>query len=115
MKNLILIFSLMYAHFCMPLHRVDVWKTLIVHPGENLYINEVKAPVTLEIKNLSDKEIHLSSKLTMPQSIAAGSGFRYRLPKKGSLTMENRNTVTVSVYLHYSSSKSIFVNNKELR
>ncbi len=114
MKNLILIFSLIYAQFCMPLHRVDVWKTLTIPPGENLSIDEVKAPVTLEIKNLSDKEIHLSSKLEVPYSIAAESGFRYRLPKKGSLAIENRNTVTVSVYLHYTSSKSIFINNKEL-
>lgn len=115
MKNLILIFSLMYAHFCMPLHRVDVWKTLTISPGESLYINEVKAPVTLEMKNLSDKEIHLSSKLAVPYSIAAESEFRYRLPKKGSLSVQNRNTVPVSVYLHYTSSKSIFINNKEVQ
>lgn len=115
MKNLIFIFSLIVTHFCIPLQRVDVWKTLTIRPGENLYINEVKAPVTLEIKNLSDKEIHLSSKLDMPENMAAKSELRYRLPKKGSLAVENRNTVTVSVYLHYTSSKNIFINNKELR
>ncbi|GEN75824.1 hypothetical protein [Chryseobacterium hagamense] len=115
MKNLILIFSLMYVAFCMPLQRVDIWKTLTMPPGESLYISEVKVPVTLEMKNLSDKEIHLSSKLDMPESLSAESELRYRLPKKGSLTIENRNTVPVSVYLHYTSSKSIFINNKELR
>ncbi|WP_294285855.1 hypothetical protein [uncultured Chryseobacterium sp.] len=115
MKNLIFIFSFLYGQFCIPLQRVDVWKTLTIPPGESLYISEVKAPVTLELKNLSGKEVHLSSKLAMPQSIAAESGFRYRLPKKGSLSVENRNTVVVSVYLHYTSSKSIFINNKELR
>lgn len=115
MKNLILIFSLICTQLCIPFQKVDVWKTITIPPGESLHINEVKAPVTLEVKNLSDKEINLSSKLTMPHSIAAESEFRYRLPKKGSLSVENRNDVTVSVYLHYTSSKSIFINNKELR
>lgn len=115
MKSIILIFSLIFTQFCIPFQRVDVWKTLTILPGESLHIGEAKAPVTLELKNLSGREIHLSSKLAVPYSIAAESGFRYRLPKRGSLSVENRNTVSVSVYLHYTSSKSIFINNKELR
>lgn len=115
MKNLILIFSLIFTSSFIPAQRVDVWKTITIPPGESLFIHEVKAPVTLELKNLSDKEINLSSKLIMPRSIAAASGFTYRLPKKASLSIENRNTDAVSLYLHYTSSKSILINNKEVR
>lgn len=96
-------------------HRVDVWKTITIAPNESITINKVQAPVTLEIKNLSDEKIILASALDIPSEIAGKSEFRYRLPKKAALKLENRNTVPVSIYLHYSSSRSIIVNNNELR
>jgi len=96
-------------------HRVDVWKTITIAPKESFDIDKVKAPVTLEIKNLSDEKITLVSTLDVPNEITAKSEFKYRLPKKAILRLENRNTTPVSIYLHYSSSKSIIVNNKELR
>ena len=99
----------------IPNHRVDVWKTLVIAPGDRLIINEVKAPVTIEIKNLSEEKINLISKLRMPKSIISQCEFTYRLPKKAGFIIENRNTVPVSIHLHYYSSKSIFINNKEVR
>lgn len=96
-------------------HRVDVWKTITIAPSESIIINKVKAPVTLEIKNLSDENIALVSELKMPSEILGKSEFKYRLPKKGTLKLENRNTKSVSIYLHYSSSQAIIVNDKELR
>lgn len=96
-------------------HRVDVWKTMTIAPNESITINKVKAPVTLEIENLSDEKIALVSELKIPSEILGKSEFRYRLPKKSSLMLENRNTKPVSIYLHYYSSQPIIVNNKELR
>lgn len=96
-------------------HRVDVWKTITIAPSESININKVKAPVTLEIKNLSDEKITLVSELKIPSEILGKSEFKYKLPKKSTLKLENRNTVPVSIYLHYYSSQPIIVNNKELR
>lgn len=96
-------------------HRVDVWKTMTIAPNESITINKVKAPVTLEIENLSDEKIALVSELKIPSEILGKSEFKYRLPKKSSLKLENRNTKSVSIYLHYYSSQPIIVNNKELR
>lgn len=96
-------------------HRVDVWKTMTIAPNESITINKVKAPVTLEIKNLSDENIALVSELKIPSAISGKSEFKYRLPKKSSLKLENRNAKPVSIYLHYYSSQPIIVNNKELR
>ena len=96
-------------------HRVDVWKTITIAPNESININKVKAPVTLEIKNLSDKKITLVSELKIPSKILGKSEFKYRLPKKSTLKLENRNTVPVSIYLHYYSSQAIIVNDKELK
>ncbi|MBD3905878.1 hypothetical protein NAL32_15235 [Chryseobacterium sp. Ch-15] len=96
-------------------HRVDVWKTITIAPNESITINKVKAPVTLEIKNLSDEKISLVSVLDIPNEISGKSEFKYRLPKKGTLKLENRNTKSVSIYLHYSSSQAIIVNDKELK
>lgn len=96
-------------------HKVDVWKTVTINPNESIEINKVKAPTTLEIKNLSDEKIILASELKIPAEISGKSEFKYRLPKKGSLKLENRNAVPVSIYLHYYSSKSISINDKELR
>ncbi len=96
-------------------HRVDVWKIITIVPNESINIHKVKAPVTLEIKNLSDEKIALVSELKIPSEILGKSEFKYRLPKKSTLKLENRNTVPVSIYLHYYSSQAIIVNNKELR
>ena len=96
-------------------HRVDVWKTITIAPNESINIHKVKAPVTLEIKNLSDEKIALVSELKIPSEILGKSEFKYRLPKKSSLKLENRNTKPVSIYLHYYSSQAIIVNDKELK
>lgn len=96
-------------------HKVDVWKTMTIAPNESITINKVKAPVTLEIKNLSDEKINLVSDIKVPAEISGKSELKYRLPKKSSLKLENKNATSVSIYLHYYSSKSIFINNKELR
>ncbi len=96
-------------------HRVDVWKTMTIAPNESITINKVKAPVTLEIKNLSEENIVLVSELKISSEILGKSEFKYRLPKKSSLKLENRNAKSVSIYLHYYSSQPIIVNNKELR
>lgn len=96
-------------------HRVDVWKTITIAPNESINIHKVKAPVTLEIKNLSDEKIALVYELKIPSEILGKSEFKYRLPKKSSLKLENRNTKPVSIYLHYYSSQAIIVNDKELK
>lgn len=96
-------------------HRVDVWKTMTIAPNESITINKVKAPVTLEIENRSEENIALVSELKISSEILGKSEFKYRLPKKSSLKLENRNAKPVSIYLHYYSSQPIIVNNKELR
>ncbi|WP_139421678.1 hypothetical protein [Chryseobacterium mulctrae] len=115
MKSIILLLGLVFMHPDVNNHRVDVWKTMTIAPNESITINKVKAPVTLEIKNLSDENIALVSELKIPSEILGKSEFKYRLPKKSSLKIENRNTKPVSIYLHYYSSQPIIVNNKELR
>ncbi len=100
---------------CIRTHRVDVWKTIAIAPGDSIVVQKVKAPVTLEIKNLSDKEVELVSELNMQKSIAANSKLNYRLPKKSRLILENQNPDPVSIHLHYSSNKPIVINHKELR
>ncbi|MCI3937375.1 hypothetical protein MQX03_09190 [Chryseobacterium aahli] len=115
MKNIILLSGVIFIQFFAGNHKVDVWKTITITPNESIDINKVKAPVTLEIKNFSDENIALVSELKIPAEISGKSEFKYRLPKKGSLKLENRNTKPVSIYLHHYSSKSIFINNKELR
>ncbi|WP_426475359.1 hypothetical protein [Chryseobacterium balustinum] len=114
MKNIILLLSFIFMQ-SFGNHRVDVWKTITIAPNESINIHKVKAPVTLEIKNLSDEKIALVSELKIPSEILGKSEFKYRLPKKSTLKLENRNTVPVSIYLHYYSSQAIIVNNKELR
>lgn len=96
-------------------HRVDVWKTMTISPNESINIDKVKEPATIEIENLSDEKIALVSELKIPSEISGKSEFKYRLPKKSSLKLENRNAKPVSIYLHYYSSQPIIVNNKELR
>jgi len=96
-------------------HSVDVWKTITIAPNESITINKVKAPATIEIENLSDENIVLVSELKILSEIPGKSEFKYRLPKKSSLKLENRKAVPVSIYLHYYSSQPIIVNNKELR
>ncbi|MGE6395464.1 hypothetical protein [Chryseobacterium scophthalmum] len=115
MKNILLLLSLAFMQPKVGDHRVDVWKTMTIAPNESITINKVKAPVTLEIKNLSDENIALVSELKIPSEILGKSEFKYRLPKKSTLKLENRNAVPVSIYLHYYSSQPIIVNNKELR
>lgn len=115
MKKLILILILISTVSCIGKHRVDVWKTMTIVSGDSIIINKVKSPATLSIKNLSDKEVELVSKLTMQKSIEAQSEFNYRLPKKSNLILVNANAEPVSIHLHYSSSKPILINNKELR
>ncbi|MCX8522874.1 hypothetical protein OF897_02930 [Chryseobacterium formosus] len=115
MKNIILLSSVIFIQLFAGNHKVDVWKTITIAPNESIDINKVKAPATLEIKNLSDEDIALVSELKILAKISGKSEFKYRLPKKSSLKLENRNTKPVSIYLHYYSSKSIFINNKELR
>ena len=114
MKNIILLFSFILMQ-SFGNHRVDVWKTVTIAPNGSININKVKAPVTLEIKNLSDEKITLVSELKIPSEILGKSEFKYRLPKKSTLKLENRNTVPVSIYLHYYSSQAIIVNDKELK
>lgn len=115
MKSIILLLGLVFMHPDVNNHRVDVWKTMTIAQNESITVNKVKAPVTLEIKNLSDENIALVSELKIPSEILGKSEFKYRLPKKSSLKIENRNTKPVSIYLHYYSSQPIIVNNKELR
>lgn len=115
MKNIVLLLGLIFIHPSVNNHRVDVWKTITIAPNESITINKVNAPVTLEIKNLSDENIALVSALKIPTEISSKSEFKYRLPKKGSLRLENRNTKSVSIYLHYYSSQPIIVNDKELK
>jgi len=100
---------------CIGTHRVDVWKTMTIASGDSIVIQKLKAPATLEIKNLSNETVHLVSELNMPKTIIANSKFQYRLPKKSRLILENQNPDSVSIHLHYSSSKPIIINNKELR
>jgi len=114
MKNIVLLLSFILMQ-SLGNHRVDVWKTITIAPNESININKVKAPVTLEIKNLSDEKIALVSELKTPSEILGKSEFKYRLPKKSTLKLENRNTVPVSIYLHYYSSQAIIVNDKELK
>lgn len=115
MKNIILLLGLTFMQPNVGDHRVDVWKTMTIAPNESITINKVKAPVTLEIKNLSDENIALVSELKIPSEISGKSEFKYRLPKKSTLKLENRKAVPVSIYLHYYSSQPIIVNNKELK
>lgn len=100
---------------CIGTHRVDVCKTLAIAPGDSIVIQKLKAPATLEIKNLSHETVNLISELNMPKTIIANSQLNYRLPKKSRLILENQNPDPVSIHLHYSSSKPIIINNKELR
>lgn len=115
MKNIILLLGLAFMQPNVNNHRVDVWKTMTIAPNESITINKVKAPVTLEIENRSEENIALVSELKISSEILGKSEFKYRLPKKSSLKLENRNAKPVSIYLHYYSSQPIIVNNKELR
>jgi hypothetical protein len=115
MKKLTVILILTSAVSCIGTHRVDVWKTMTIAPNDSIIINKVKAPATLSIKNLSNENVELVSELSMQKKIEALSDFSYRLPKKGQLILFNSNAKPVSVNLHYSSNKSIMINNKELR
>jgi len=115
MKNIILLLGLAFMQPNVSNHRVDVWKTMTIAPNESITINKVKAPVTLEIENRSEENIALVSELKISSEILGKSEFKYRLPKKSSLKLENRNANPVSIYLHYYSSQPIIVNNKELR
>ncbi|MNK21537.1 hypothetical protein D3C87_397960 [compost metagenome] len=115
MKKIILISTLAFLTSCIGKHRVDVWKTMAIAAGDSIVVQKVKAPVTLEIKNLSNEKLTLISQLNMPKTINANSQLDYRLPKKSRLILENQNVDSVSIHLHYSSSKPIVINNKELR
>lgn len=115
MNKTLFLSSLIFIYSCIHSHRVDVWKTMTIAPKESIDISQVKAPVTLEIKNLSEEKITLVSALNMPDEISGKSDFKYRLPKKATLKLENRNTHPISIYFHYYSSHPIVVNNKELR
>lgn len=115
MKNIILLLGLAFLQPNVGDHRVDVWKTMTIAPNESITINKVKAPATIEIENLSEENIALVSELKIPSEILGKSEFKYRLPKKSTLKLENRKAVPVSIYLHYYSSQPIIVNNKELR
>jgi len=83
--------------------------------GDSIIINQLKAPATISIKNLSDEKVKLASELSTPKKIEAMSDFSYRLPKKSRLILVNSNAKSVSLHLHYSSNKPIMINNKELR
>jgi hypothetical protein len=115
MKNVTLILILTSLMSCIGKHRVDVWKTMTIAPGDSIVLQKLKAPATIEIKNLSNKTINLISELKMPKIIIANSQLNYSLPKKSLLIMENQNPDPVSIHLHYSSSRPILINNKELR
>lgn len=115
MKKITLILILISITSCIGKHRVDVWKTMTIAPGDSIVLQKLKAPATLEIKNLSHETINLVSELNMPKTIIANSQLNYRLPKRSRLIMENPNSDSVSIHLHYSSSKPILINNQELR
>jgi len=100
---------------CIGKHRVDVWKTMKIAPGDSIVLQKLKATAILDIKNLSQQTINLVSELNMPKTIITNSQLNYRLPKRSRLIMENPNSDSVSIHLHYSSSKPILINNKELR
>ncbi|WP_379968258.1 hypothetical protein [Epilithonimonas sp. UC225_85] len=115
MKKVTLILILISIMSCIGTHRVDVWKTVTIAPGDSIILQKLKAPATLEIKNLSHETVNLVSELNMPKTIIANSQLNYRLPKKSRLIMENPNSDSVSIHLHYFSSRPILINNKELR
>ena len=115
MKKVTLILILAAMTSCIGTHRVDVWKTIAIAPGDSIVLQKLKAPATLEIKNLSHETVNLVSELNMPKTIIPNSNFQYSLPKKSRLIMENPNSDSVSIHLHYSSSQPILINNKELR
>jgi len=116
MKKVIFILVIVSLQACLGTHRVDVWKTISIQPGEQLVIQEVEAPTDIEIKNQSNEPVEIFSRLRVPQRILGHSNFTYRLPKRGAITLENKNLNIVSIHLHYSSSsRSVIVNNKELR
>ena len=100
---------------CIGRHQVDVWKTITIAPEESITVKEVKAPVSLEIKNLSDGVLTIVSQMDMPKSLMPQSVLIYRLPKKNGFTLENKNPDPISIYLHYASSRPVLINNKELR
>ncbi|WP_326981302.1 hypothetical protein VUJ46_13655 [Chryseobacterium sp. MYb264] len=115
MNKTIFFSGLVLMYSCIHNHRVDVWKTITIAPRESISIDHVKAPATIEVKNLSEEKIALVSSLNMPNEISGKSEFTYRLPKKGILKLENRSSYPVSIDFHYYSSRSIMVNNKEFR
>lgn len=115
MKKVTLILILASMASCIGKHRVDVWKTMTIAPGDSIVLQKLKAPATLEIKNLSHETVNLVSELNLPKTIIANSELQYRLPKRSRLIMENPNSDSVSIHLHYSSSRPILINNKELR
>lgn len=115
MKNLLLVLVLLLMQSCLRTHRVDVWKTISIEAGQKLVIQETKAPTSIEIKNQSNEPISISSNVKVPKNLNGQSEFSYRLPKKGTITLVNGNQNSVSVHLHYSSSKILVVNNKELQ
>lgn len=115
MKKVTLILIFASTMSCIGAHRVDVWKTMAIAPGDSIVLQKLKAPATLEIKNLSNETVNLVSELNMPKTIIANSQLNYRFPKRSRLIMENPNSDSVSIHLHYSSSRPILINNKELR
>lgn len=115
MKKIIIISILAFLTSCIGKHRVDVWKTMTMAPGDSLVINKIKAPATLEIKNLSDEKVELISELKISKKLDGKSILNYRLPKKSSLILLNPNAESISIHLHYASSKPILINNIELR
>lgn len=104
---------LMYS--CIGKHRVDVWKTMTIAPGDSIVVGKIKAPAVLEIKNLSDENLLLVSQLKMQKQILARSSFSYRLPKKSGLILQNPTKDPLSIHLHYSSNKPIPINHKQLQ
>lgn len=115
MKKVTLILILASTMSCIGKHRVDIWKTITIASGDSIAVEKLKAPATLEIKNLSNEELTVVSELNMPKTIIANSQLNYRLPKKSRLILRNNNIDSVSIHLHYYSSRPIAINNKELR
>ena len=98
-------------------HTIEILGILIpsLFSWYSIVVDKLKAPATLEIKNLSNENVSLISELNMPKNIIANSQLNYRLPKKSRLILENQNPDSVSIHLHYSSNKPIIINHKELR
>lgn len=82
-------------------------KTEILQPKQQLIIAKTEAPVSLEIKNKSNRKVIHHSNLKMQNEILPNQIFAYRLPKKSTFRIENPSEKIVEIHLKYESSKIV--------